>query len=176
MTFFERLKLAWAVLFGAALPQPPPAPASLPAPAPAPAAPTPAARTPLPTETHAAALHLLGLLQREGRLVDFVREDVSAFSDAEVGAAARAVHQGCKKVLEQYLVLTPARSEAEGANIEVAVGYDANRVRLTGNVTGAGPWRGALRHHGWAVSEIKLPPVPTAVDVAVLAPAEVELP
>lgn len=180
MSFFQRLKLALAFLFGsAALPSE--QPAALPAPAPAPVeppkpvpAPTPPA--PKPEDSHGAALHLLSLLQREGRLLDFVHEDITSFPDADVGAAARLVHAGCKRVLGQYLTITKVRTEEEGAAITLPAGYDANRVRLTGNVTGAGPWKGSLKHHGWVAEKIALPPVPTTVDVKVLAPAEVELP
>ncbi len=178
MSFFQRLKLALAFLFGSAsLPEPATA---LPAPHPAPAPPPPAkpveAPPPKPADTHAAALHLIALLQREGRLLDFISEDITSFPDADVGAAARLVHTGCKKVLGQYLTVAKVRSEDEGATITLQPGYDANRVRLTGNVTGAGPWKGALKHAGWVAEKVALPPVPTSVDVTVLAPAEVELP
>ena len=33
------------------------------------------------------------MLQREGRLIDFLQEDLAAFPDADVGAAARAVRR-----------------------------------------------------------------------------------
>lgn len=129
-----------------------------------------------PEQQHAAGLFILGLLQREGRLLDFLQEDVSSFSDADVGAAARVVHDGCRKALAQYVPLAPVVTLSEGASIDVPQGFDANRFRLTGNVTGAGPWKGALKHHGWVATKIALPDVPTTVDVKVLAPAEVELP
>lgn len=173
MSFFARLKLALAFLFGGA-PLPTSAPA-LPAVEPKPALPPPAP-APTPAQQHAAGLFLLGLFQREGRLLDFLQEDVGGFSDAEVGAAARVVHEGCRKVVRQYLPLSPVVTQAEGAPVEVPRGFDANRFRLTGNVTGEGPWRGALKHHGWVVAQVTLPAVPTTVDVAVVAPAEVELP
>jgi Domain of unknown function (DUF2760) len=165
MSFFSRLRLALRFLFGGELPQPPP-----------PALPSPVPTLALSLERqHASGLFLLGLLQREGRLLDFLQEDVAGFSDAEVGAAARVVHEGCRKVLHQYVPLTPVVPQNEGAAMEVPSGFDANRFRLTGNVAGAGPWKGALKHHGWVVSKLALPEVPTTVDVAVLAPAEVEL-
>jgi hypothetical protein len=127
-----------------------------------------------PEKTHASALAMLALLQREGRLIDFLREDVAGFSDAEVGAAARVVHAGSRKVLQQYLALDPVLAEAEGANVTVPPGFDARRIRLTGNVTGQPPFRGTLKHHGWVATAVKLPPVP-ALDPRVIAPAEVEL-
>lgn len=173
LSFFARLKLALAFLFsGAPLPSAAPA---LPAPPPAPALPPPAP-APRPEEAWASGLYLLSMLQREGRLLDFLMEDVTSFPDADVGAAARVVHQGCRKVLAQYVPLEPVLKDAEGATVPVPQGFDANRYRLTGNVTGAGPWTGALRHHGWCATLVTLPPLPTAMDPKVLAPAEVELP
>ncbi|MFZ5444962.1 MAG: DUF2760 domain-containing protein [Myxococcota bacterium] len=129
-----------------------------------------------PEQQHAAGLFLLGLFQREGRLLDFLQEDLSGFADADVGAAARLVHDGCRKVLTQYVPLAPVVTKREGDAMELPAGFDANRFRLTGNVTGAGPWKGSLKHHGWVATKVELPEVPTTVDVKVLAPAEVELP
>lgn len=171
MSFFSRLKLALAVLFrGAPLPSP-----ALPPPPEAPRLPPPAPAL-TAEQRHAAGLFLLGILQREGRLLDFLNEDIAGFADADVGAAARLVHEGCRKALSQYVPLAPVVKDAEGAAIEVPRGFDANRYRLTGNVTGEGPWRGSLKHHGWVATSVALPEVPTTVDVKVLAPAEVELP
>lgn len=171
MSFFARLKLAFSILFGGPVPQAP----ALPAPAPAPA-PPPEPPKLTPEAQHAAALFLLGLLQRDGRLLDFLQEDISGFSDADVGAAARVVHDGCKKVVTRYLPVVPVVTDAEGATVQVPKGFDANRFRLTGNVTGDGPWAGPLKHHGWVATKVELPAVPTSVDLKVLAPAEVELP
>lgn len=173
MSFFTRLRLAFLFLFGGALPReafPAAEPTlALPPPEPQPATP------PSAEERHASALFLLGLLQREGRFLDFLQEDIAGFSDSDVGAAARLVHEGCKKVLSQYVPTTPVVKETEGAQVDVAKGFDANRFRLTGNVTGEGPWKGSLKHHGWVTTRVGLPDVPTTVDVKVLAPAEVEL-
>jgi hypothetical protein len=121
------------------------------------------------------ALHLLALLQREGRLVDFVSEDLAGFPDAAVGAAARTVHAGCRRALEDVFRLEPVLAEAEGAPVTIERGFDPAAVRLTGNVVGAPPFRGALRHHGWRVGAVTLPPPPEGSDPAILAPAEVEL-
>lgn len=171
MSFFARLKLALSILFGGPVPQAAPAlPAPTPAPKPEPVKPA------APDAQHASALFVLGLLQREGRLLDFLQEDIGGFADADVGAAARVVHDGCRKVVARYLPVAPVLSEAEGAQVQVPKGFDANRFRLTGNVTGEGPWAGALKHHGWVATRVDLPPVPTSVDLKVLAPAEVELP
>lgn len=171
MSFFTRLKLALSVLFGGGVPAPA-APAPLPEPKPAPVLPPPRSAA----DEHASALFLLGLLQREGRLLDFLQEDITTFADADVGAAVRVVHAGCKKVLTQYLAVSPVVKDAEGAPVSVPAGFDASRFRLTGNVSGQGPWKGSLKHHGWEAMKVELPPVPSTVDVKVLAPAEVELP
>ncbi len=109
-------------------------------------------------------LRVLALLQREGRLIDFVEEEIAAYSDAQIGAAARTVHDGCRKALREYVKLEPVRIEAEGAPIEIPAGFDPQAVRLTGNVVGNPPFRGVLRHHGWRSPD------------GVVAPAEVELP
>lgn len=122
-----------------------------------------------------AALQLLALLQREGRFVDFVEEDMSSFSDAEIGGAARVVHDGCKKALAEHFPLEPVRSESEGAQVTLEKGFDASRVRLTGNVAGDPPYRGTLAHRGWRVSEVRLPKMAEGHDAKIIAPAEVEL-
>ena len=120
-------------------------------------------------------MQLLGLLQREGRLVDFVEEDLAGFPDSAIGAAARTVHAGCKKVIDELFRLEAVYRESEGAKVTVAAGFDASAVRLTGNVVGQPPFQGALRHHGWRAREVKLPPSPDGKDLAIVAPAEVEL-
>jgi hypothetical protein len=122
-----------------------------------------------------AALQLLGLLQQEGRLVDFLEEEVSAYSDAEVGAATRVVHEGCRKALRQHFTLAPVRPEAEGSRVTLPEGFDAAAVRLTGNVVGRAPFTGRLTHRGWRVTEVRLPSVAAGHDLSVVAPAEVEL-
>jgi hypothetical protein len=128
-----------------------------------------------PEKEHASGLLLLGALQREGRLLDFLQQEVAGFSDEQVGAAARVVHAGCGKVLKQYFELEPAAREPEGTEITVPKGFDAQRIRLTGNVAGQPPFRGTLRHHGWVVREIRLPAVSPSLDPRLVAPAEVEL-
>src|SRR5207244_10775741 len=85
------------------------------------------------------ALQLLSTLQREGRLIDFCEEDLAGFSDAQIGAASRTVHDGCRKALRSVVALEPVRTEAEGAPVEVPAGFDARAVRLTGNVVGNPP-------------------------------------
>jgi hypothetical protein len=122
-----------------------------------------------------AALQLLAVLQREGRLVDFIEEDLAGFPDAAIGAAARTVHAGCKRAIEELFRLEPVYREKEGAKVTVATGFDPSAIRLTGNVVGKPPFQGSLRHHGWRAREVKLPPAPDGKDPAIVAPAEVEL-
>jgi hypothetical protein len=149
------------------------APAALPPDA-TPATPAPKRET-AAEKAHASGLFLLSMLQREGRFIDFLQEDIAAFSDAQVGGAARIVHQGCRKVVREYLSLEPVLRDPEGAPVTVPNGFDAQRIRLTGNVAGQPPFRGALRHHGWMTTSVRLPNVPERLDPRVIAPAEVEL-
>lgn len=175
-SFFKRLALAWRTLidpgFAAQVERlhrgelPPPA---------APTKAPPAQAAPLKEPQPNSALQLLGLLQQEGRFIDFLEEDVAAFADAEIGAAARVVHEGCRKMLHQHLTIEPVRSEQEGARITLEQGFDASAVRLTGNVVGKPPFTGALMHRGWRVTQVKLPKISEGHDVRVVAPAEVEL-
>jgi len=122
-----------------------------------------------------AGLQLLGLLQKDGRFIDFIEEDVGAYSDAEVGAAARVVHEGCKKTLAQHFTIEAVRAESEGTRVTLAAGFDVSAVRLTGNVVGQAPFTGSLVHRGWRVTETRLPQIAAGHDLRILAPAEVEL-
>jgi Domain of unknown function (DUF2760) len=121
------------------------------------------------------ALALLALLQREGRLVDFLRESLDSFSDADIGAAARDVHRGCKKVLEQHLTFEPVMPGAEDDQVTIPTGFDPAEVRIVGETRGEPPFRGTLRHHGWRVTEATLPTLSEGIDRMVIAPAEVEM-
>ncbi len=122
-----------------------------------------------------AALQLLGLFQREGRFVDFLEEDVSSFSDAQIGAAARVVHDGCKKAMAEHFTIEPIHSSDEGSKVKVEKGFDAHAMRLTGNVVGEPPYSGELTHRGWRCKEVRLPKMSEGHDPKILAPAEVEL-
>ncbi|THC44484.1 DUF2760 domain-containing protein [Massilia sp. Mn16-1_5] len=149
------------------------------APAPAPV-PTPAAApAPVPVQlreaTPDAALQLLTLLQREARLIDFAHENLSAYADADIGAAARVVHEGCARVLKEHFTIAPIRTEAEGSRVTLEEGFDASSVRLTGNVVGKAPFKGTLSHRGWKATDVRLPQLAKEHDASVLAPAEVEL-
>lgn len=122
-----------------------------------------------------SALQLLGLLQQEGRLIDFLQEDLTGFSDADVGATARVIHEGGRKVLNEYFTLVPIREESEEQMITLQSGFNAAHVRLTGNVTGSAPFTGVLLHKGWQITNSNLPKLAPGHDVSVVAPAEIEL-
>jgi hypothetical protein len=145
---------------------------------PAVSSPAPAIATPSrPISAEAEVVAFLATLQERGRLVDFLQDDITAYSDAQVGAAARVVHQGCKAVLNEYFRIVPVRAENEGSNVTVIAGYDANEYRLVGKISGQAPFSGTLVHRGWKTESVQLPRVLRADDdrFLTLAPAEVEL-
>jgi hypothetical protein len=146
-------------------PKPPP-------PEPKKAAPAPA---PTPADATGPALQLLALLQRDGRLIDFLEQEIASFGDAEIGAVARVVHEGCRKALHDHATIEPLRAEHEGARVTIEDGYEPARVKLIGDVKGSAPYRGVLRHRGWRAAKITLPRPVTGHDATVLTPAEVEL-
>lgn len=132
-------------------------------------APAPPARP-----NHDAALGLLAIFQREGRLVDFLEQDIDAFPDAEIGAAARVVHGGCRHALRAHFELARVRPETEGVTVTVEA-EDVAKIKLTGNVHGNAPYRGVLRHAGWRALGIRLPELASGHDASVICQAEVEL-
>jgi hypothetical protein len=138
--------------------------------------PTPAPKAVKPAAVRNDALNLLAALQREARLVDFLKEPIAGYDDAQIGAAVRDIHRDCGAVLERIFGVQPIESAEEGAEITVAAGFDPARIRLVGNVQGQPPFRGRLCHHGWEATRSELPAW-TGGDAAlrVIAPAEVEL-
>lgn len=121
------------------------------------------------------SLQVLMLLQREGRLLDFLKEDIDGIDDDQIGAAVKAIHKGCRKVLFEHVKLVPVRTESEGSIVEVPPGFDPAAIRLIGNVRGEPPFKGALKHHGWKIAELSLPTLPVGQDPRIVAPAEVEI-
>lgn len=119
------------------------------------------------------ALQLLSLLQREGRFIDFIEQDVAGFGDQDIGAAARLVHEGCRRALRAHASVVSVRSEAEGSS--VVLQSASPDVKLVGNVAGAAPFRGVLRHRGWRVENLTLPTLLGSHDPKLLAAAELEL-
>jgi len=122
-----------------------------------------------------AALQLLGLLQKEARFIDFIKEDISRFSDADVGMVARVVHEGCNKAILGHFSLATVRTETEGQSVTVPAGFDASQVRLIGNIVGSAPFTGKLIHKGWQVTDTRLPKMTQGYNSAIIAPAEIEL-
>ena len=105
--------------------------------------------------------------------MDFVQQEVVTFSDAEIGAAARLVHEGCRRALRAHARVVSIRQEAEGAPLTLE--QASADVKLVGNVAGSAPFRGVLRHRGWRVEELSLPKLIGEHDLHVVAPAELEL-
>lgn len=121
------------------------------------------------------AVQVLAVLQREGRLLDFLSENIDSYSDGQIGAAVRDIHRGCRKALAEHVKVAPIRPEPDEATVRIAAGHDASQVRLIGQVTGRPPFEGTLRHHGWRSTQINLPDIPAGHDPTVICPAEVEI-
>jgi hypothetical protein len=132
------------------------------------------ADAPISSEEH-AHLRLLALLQKEGRLIDFFKEDISNFTDTQIGAAVRKIHNECGKTLEEFVTLRPLFKEAEGASVTVQQGYDAQAIKVIGKVKGNPPYQGVLRHKGWKAHKLSLPKPVNKADSAVVCPAEIEI-
>lgn len=139
----------------------------------------PATPVPAPAVARADAeiVSFLAMLQEKGRLVDFLMDDINPYSDAQVGAAARVVHAGCKRVLQEHFNIHPLRTEDEGSTVQVPVGYAADEYRLIGKIAGQAPFSGVLVHRGWKTDMVKLPQLlPSAPgQLPAIASAEVEL-
>lgn len=168
-------------------PEPTPAPVAPPVPAQAQVQPAPkpepvAAPAPEPVSAgdrdamrHRGAVQLLTVLQREGRLLDFLMEDIASYGDAQIGAAVRDIHRGCKKGLAEHVKVAAIRPEPDEAVVKVPAGHDPSQIRLIGSVTGRPPFEGTLRHHGWRAQHINLTDLPAGHDPTVICPAEVEI-
>ena len=124
------------------------------------------------------AVQVLGLLQREGRLIDFLQEDLGQASDAQVGAVVKStIYSGCRQALRQYLTLEPIMADnEEGSDVTVPEGFDPASIRLVGQVQGDPPFQGILRHKGWKITKAQLPDINKEIETGVICPAEVELP
>jgi Domain of unknown function (DUF2760) len=128
-------------------------------------------------QAEAEIVSFLATLQAKGRLVDFLMDNINAYDDAQVGAAARVVHAGCKAVLDEHFRIRPVREGGEGTRVQVAAGYLADEYRLLGKLSGQAPFSGVLIHHGWKTDTVKLPTIVrgSAERLPTIAPAEVEL-
>lgn len=120
-------------------------------------------------------LRLLSLMQESSRLVDFLKEDVSAFDDAQIGAAVRKIHEECSKCLEDLVTIRPLMEESEGSKITIPQGYDSSKIKVVGNVKGQAPYSGVLVHKGWKAHKLSLPKKIGDQATDVICPAEVEV-
>lgn len=130
---------------------------------------------PKPAKPSGVPVRLLAVLQREGRLLDFLMENISGASDAQVGSGVREMHRQCQEALKKALDLQPVLPNNEGDTVTVSAGFDPSAIRLTGNVAGQPPFSGRLIHPGWRVQQIRLAAPPEGADEFVVAPAEVEM-
>jgi hypothetical protein len=148
----------------------------------APAAPEPARPAPIstiaakPASTRSDALTLLSVLQREARLIDFLKEEISGYDDAQIGAAIRDVHRDAAAVLERLFALRPLIEQPEGSDIALPATVDGSRLKLVGNLSAQTPPRGRLQHAGWQATKTELPQFTGAPEAAkIIAPAEIEV-
>ncbi|MCX7667011.1 MAG: DUF2760 domain-containing protein [Gemmataceae bacterium] len=130
---------------------------------------------PPPPKVSGEPIRLLAILQQEARLVDFLMENIAAYSDADVGASVRDIHTKAQGVLKKHLTIVPVLDQPEGSKVTVPVGFDPSVIRVVGNVTGNPPFTGNLAHGGWRVKSLNIPKPPEGSDEFVLMPAEVEL-
>ncbi len=122
------------------------------------------------------AVTLLAALQREGRLIDFLKEPIDAYSDAQVGAAVRDIHRDCGGMLERQFAIRPVLEQAEGSNVTIGADARNGRIKITGKIGEGNQASGTLVHHGWQVTNSDVP-VWTGDTAAatVVAPAELEV-
>ena len=120
-------------------------------------------------------LHMMSVLQREGRLLDFFDEDLSNYEDEQIGAAVRSIQEDCKKAVQRYIAPKPFFTQEEGEYVEIEQGFDPDSVKLTGNVTGNPPFKGILRHRGWKAGKKEVPRLSDKYDPTIITPAEVEI-
>ena len=120
------------------------------------------------------AVFSLALLQREGRLIDFLKEKIDSFEDAQIGAAVRQIHAGCSKVLNENFDVKSLFTATEGEKISLDDNFDPSEVRMTGNVPEKSPYEGTLRHKGWKVSKVDLPKRTGEINSKVICPADIE--
>lgn len=120
-------------------------------------------------------LRVLALLQRDGRLIDFLMESIEPYDDSQIGAAVRDIHARCQKTLVEHFKIEPIGT-AEGSQMELRQGFDPALFRLTGQVSGSGPWKGRVNHAGWQATEVHIPDIPGAnAEVPVIHPLELEV-
>jgi hypothetical protein len=120
-------------------------------------------------------LRLLSMMQHSARFIDFIKEDISAYSDQEVGVVVRDIHKNCAKLLEEVVAIRPISKDEEGSAFIVPVHYDSQEISLIGNIRGEPPYKGVLRHPGWKASKLSLPECSMDVRKEIIQLAEVEV-
>lgn len=120
-------------------------------------------------------LRLLNYLQQASRLIDFIKEDIAGFNDAQVGAAVRKIHQDCAQALEEWVTIRPLKDEQEGTTVQVPKGYNPAEIKVVGKVKGEPPFTGILVHRGWKAQKRSLPKKTVEQTLEVIYPAEVEI-
>jgi hypothetical protein len=130
---------------------------------------------PPPPKPSGEPIRLLGLLQRDARLLDFLMENLGPYDDQQIGASVRDIQAKSQGVIKKHLTLEPVLAQEEGSRVTVPAGFDPSAIRLVGNVSGQPPFNGTLQHAGWRVKTISLPQPSDGQDEFVLMPAEVEL-
>ena len=142
----------------------------------------PAAATAITTEQScdAAVVQFVARLQEKGRLLDFIMDDIAAYDNESVGAAARIVHQGCCEVMQDSFTIETVFTGEEMESITLADNYDSHSYRLIGKVPEAAPFVGQVLHRGWKTTRVNLPQVVNTeehIEVArtIMAPADVEI-
>jgi hypothetical protein len=120
------------------------------------------------------ALQILSILQRDSRLVDFIMEDIAAYSDEQIGAAVRGLHDQARDSLKRYVKLEPVIDGVEGTFTNPTVS-DPAAIKFIGNVPAGKPQGGVLRHKGWRAGRIDLPTLNSKQDSSIIAPAELEI-
>lgn len=127
------------------------------------------------TSNDPSHLRLLALLQQSGRLIDFFKEDIQDFTDAQIGAAVRQIHHDCGKSLEDLVTIRPLMPEKEGSTITIPKGYDPTAIKVSGKIKGEPPYKGIVVHQGWKAHKRSLPKKMGEQMSEVICPAEVEV-
>ncbi len=120
-------------------------------------------------------LRLLSLLQEEGRIIDFFQEDISNFTDEQVGKAIRNMHASCKKRIEELITIRPILEEKEGEIVTIPEGFNGQEIKILGKSTQKAPFTGTLKHKGWKAHKHSLPKALGELQDEVIQAAEVEV-
>ncbi len=120
-------------------------------------------------------LRFLFLLQRSSRLIDFLKEDLTSFSDAQIGMAVRKIQSESARCLEEFVQIRPILEESEGSSFIVPEGYDPAKIKVVGKVRGNPPYQAIVRHKGWKALKQSLPKRIDEGTASMICPAEVEI-